>query len=93
MNVMCPVCNSFQALQAACRHCGGWMEDAGKLSDYYGDYSPYRPIDDAKQTNGLPDLAQHLCVHVAWCPSCRREQRVAVREVTDVELYALEQGG
>lgn len=91
MNVICPVCNCFWSLHAVCPLCGEYLEDAGRLADYFGDYSPYREIDDAKRTNGLPDLVQQLCVHVAWCPNCRQERRVAIPEVTDADVYAMQQ--
>lgn len=77
---LCPVCNGMAALAAACPACGHRLDDAGRLYDYYGDYSPYRPIDDAKLTNGIPDLARHLCIHVGWCPACRREYPLWVQE-------------
>ena len=33
------------------------------LSDLLADYSPYRPIDDMKRTDGLNDLHSHRCPH------------------------------
>lgn len=91
MNAICPVCNSLRSFRTPCPHCGAYLEDAGRLSDYVGDYSPYRSIDDAKRTNGLPDLALQLCVHVAWCPHCRAEWRVAIPEMTDAEWFSMQQ--
>jgi hypothetical protein len=86
VNHLCPVCNGLAGLYAGCPDCGRSMEDTGRLYDYYGDYSPYMPIDESKLSNGLPDREQHLCVHVAWCPSCRQEQRLAIPEWTDADL-------
>jgi hypothetical protein len=86
VNHICPICNGMAGLQAQCAACGHLLDDAGRLYDYYGDYSPYRPIDDGKQANGYPDLAQHLCIHVGWCPACRQEQLLAIHEWTDAEL-------
>lgn len=80
LNTMCPVCNGLTGFQALCPSCGQFMQDAGRLYDYYGAYSPYRPIDDAKLTNGIPDLQQHLCIHVGWCDSCQQEARVSIQE-------------
>ncbi|WP_421617498.1 hypothetical protein ACAF76_003790 [Brevibacillus sp. TJ4] len=80
MNDICPVCNGFSSLRAACTTCSGPLEDGGRLYDYYGDYSPYREIDDAKLTNGYPDLRLHQCLHLCWCPACESEQIVTVRE-------------
>ncbi|MBO8163397.1 MAG: hypothetical protein H0Z34_06710 [Brevibacillus sp.] len=87
MNLICPVCNGLLTMRATCRRCSGALHDMGRLSDYYGDYSPYRPIDDGKRTNGMPDLAQHVCVHLGWCPACHEEERIAVAEMTDDEVY------
>jgi hypothetical protein len=80
MNHLCPICNGFFRFSVACPACGGALADAGRLYDYYGDYSPYLEIDDAKGSNGLPDRMNHVCIHVGWCSSCRREQRINVPE-------------
>lgn len=80
MNVLCPVCNGFASLQATCTRCTRPLEDGGRLYDYYGDYSPYREIEDAKLDNGCPDQQLHLCLHMCWCPRCKAEQTVAVEE-------------
>lgn len=90
MSHICPVCNGFSRLDASCPACGHALDDSGRLYDYYGDYSPYRPIDDAKLSNGLSDLRLHLCMHVAWCPVCRKEQQVAVQEYSEQEIYMRE---
>jgi hypothetical protein len=81
LSYLCPVCNGLDQLQASCRSCGGAAEDCGKASDYYGPYSPYRPIDELKLTNGFPDLAQHQCYHALYCPSCDSTQLHAVDEI------------
>jgi len=88
MNGVCPLCNGLSNLLAACVNCGHALEDRGRLYDYYGDYSPYRPIDDSKLTNGLPDLHHHVCLHVGWCPRCLQEQRLAIKEWDDQEIMA-----
>jgi hypothetical protein len=80
MNGLCPVCNGFSPLQAACPRCAHPLEDGGRLYDYYGDYSPYREIDDAKLDNGYPDQQLHLCLHLCWCPHCQTERIAAVQE-------------
>lgn len=82
MNVHCPVCNGLQDLLAECR-CGGYLTDGGRSSDYFGPYSPYRPIDDMKMTNGLPDLANHQCFHAVFCERCGFSGLVAVAERRD----------
>lgn len=80
MNHLCPICNGLARLAAECQKCGGQLVDEGRLYDYYGDYSPYREIDDAKMDNGLPDRLNHLCIHAGWCPVCRSQQSVFVQE-------------
>lgn len=82
MSHLCPVCNGFEALREQCSRCQQALLDGGRLYDYYGDYSPYREIDDAKLDNGFPDLLQHQCLHACWCPVCRAERTVAVQEWT-----------
>ncbi|GAB7388827.1 hypothetical protein BSNK01_26650 [Bacillaceae bacterium] len=71
--MICPVCNGLASLGARCPHCKERMIDGGRLGDYYGDYSPYREIDDLKATNGYPDLRNGECWHLAFCPRCRRD--------------------
>ncbi|MFM1654897.1 hypothetical protein ACI7RC_22790 [Brevibacillus sp. B_LB10_24] len=86
MDSLCPVCNGFTDMQATCPACNQMIQDAGKLSDLYGKYSPYRPIDALKQTNGIAhDLADRTCVHVGWCPACREEFIYHVGEWTGVD--------
>lgn len=80
MQHICPYCNALATFQAACSQCGQNLTDTGRLADYYGDYSPYREIDDSKLTNGYNDLANALCIHVGWCEHCHREQLLAIRE-------------
>jgi len=70
MSYICPVCNGLLALNAACPHCSGPMRDGGRVEDYYGPYSPYRPIDDMKMAAGFADAAHDSCVHYLFCPSC-----------------------
>ncbi|WP_255298455.1 hypothetical protein [Brevibacillus dissolubilis] len=82
MNFMCPICNGFTELQVTCESCGSKLDDQGRLLDYFGDYSPYRPFDDLKRTDGYPDVSSHLCPHVATCPACRLEQVIMIQEAT-----------
>ncbi len=91
MNRVCPVCNGLSAFHAVCQECSRPLDDSGRIYDYYGDYSPYREIDDSKLTNGMVDLQYHLCVHVGWCRSCRREQPVSVLEWDDSQLFTQSQ--
>ncbi|WP_232696819.1 hypothetical protein [Brevibacillus daliensis] len=80
MNTICPVCNGFSRLLATCDHCHKYLQDKGRLSDYQGDYSPYRPIDDLKLSNGYKDAADHLCLHLCFCAGCGCEQVLPVKE-------------
>ncbi|MGG1663002.1 hypothetical protein [Brevibacillus sp. NRS-1366] len=82
MNHLCPVCNGLAALHENCPRCGQQMTDAGRLYDYYGAYSPYREIDDAKMDNGVRDRLHHQCQHTGWCPNCQEERTVVVEEWT-----------
>jgi predicted nucleic-acid-binding Zn-ribbon protein len=70
LSSMCPVCNGLQALHSSCPKCGTSAADDGRLNDYLGPYSPYRPIDDVGLTNGFLDVHRQQCTHVAHCPSC-----------------------
>lgn len=56
------------------------MEDAGKIENFYGPYSPYEDTTQIRMTNGLPDLAKEQCLHVASCPTCGIQEKVAITE-------------
>ncbi|WP_124726680.1 hypothetical protein [Staphylospora marina] len=71
---VCPVCNGLDVFRAGCPKCGHELADAGRVLDLFGDYSPYRPIDDLKMTDGLHDLESHRCPHQIWCPSCGHKE-------------------
>ncbi|MFD1425810.1 uncharacterized protein (DUF983 family) [Kroppenstedtia sanguinis] len=66
----CPVCNGFSSLDVSCPNCGEWMEDQGRLFDFLAPYSPYRPIDDLKRTEGMTDWEIYQCSHRLHCPHC-----------------------
>ncbi|TVY10515.1 hypothetical protein [Paenibacillus cremeus] len=80
MSYVCEVCNGMTALTVECQSCHAPANDQGKLSDYYGPYSPYRPADELKAANGFEDLASHQCIHVAFCPQCANTFYSAVQE-------------
>jgi hypothetical protein len=67
---ICDVCNGMAALASICPECNQLADDQGKLSDFYGPYSPYRSIDELNATNGFEDLDQHRCTHLAYCSNC-----------------------
>jgi hypothetical protein len=66
----CPVCNGFSALSMPCPKCAAPLMDNGRLSDLLSAYSPYRPIDDLKMTDGWIDIATHRCPHHIICNAC-----------------------
>jgi hypothetical protein len=78
---VCPVCNGFSALRAVCPICGTSLRDAGRVMDLYGNYSPYRPIDDLKMTDGMIDLSTHDCPHQVWCQKCGFSEVRMIREI------------
>jgi predicted RNA-binding Zn-ribbon protein involved in translation (DUF1610 family) len=80
---MCPVCNGLQSISFACPQCRTKMADEGRVDDYLGPYSPYRPIDDLKLTNGYTDLSTHQCVHSLSCPQCGKQLTRSVQEWHD----------
>ncbi len=88
MAFICPVCNGFTPLGARCRSCGRPLEDAGRLYDFYGDYSPYQPIEDAKLSNGMADSIGHLCLHLGWCTVCRSQHLLPIREWSESQVFA-----
>lgn len=77
---VCPLCNGIRSLDRTCSRCGGPLTDGGRLDDYLGPYSPYRPIDDLKLTNGYPDLAEHTCIHTVYCGKCGLSEPLQVKE-------------
>lgn len=78
---VCPVCNGFKTLISLCPNCGQSLDDQGRLFDFFSDYSPYRPIDDLKKTDHLPDLANHLCPHQVICSSCNYTDIQLIQEI------------
>lgn len=80
MSYYCPVCNGLQSMSVLCPACRQAARDFGRTDDFLGPYSPYRPIDDLKLTNGFPDLINHECVHLMYCENCRNSFMVNVKE-------------
>ncbi|MBA4542077.1 hypothetical protein H1164_04070 [Thermoactinomyces daqus] len=79
----CPVCNGFSALSILFPKCTTPLMDYGRFSDLLGDYSPYRPIDDLKMTDGWIDVATHRCPHHLFCPACGFSD---VEMVSEIEI-------
>lgn len=49
------------------------MVDAGKIQDYYDDYSPYLAQDIYQDGYDSNDSEQ--CVHLFACPNCHYDKR------------------
>jgi hypothetical protein len=82
-NIMsiCPLCNGLRNVAVYCSHCQKQMEDKGKVTDYFDDYSPYMDIDMMKLVDGYPKtLIRHECVHLFYCPHCRQEEVRFIKE-------------
>jgi hypothetical protein len=56
------------------------MRDLGRYFDALGPYSPYRPIDHMKMTDGWFDFVTHLCPHRIFCSCCHRTDVLMVEE-------------
>ena len=52
---ICPLCNGLTELSLVCPNCSHFMQDQGRLADFFDDYSPYMPIDLMKLEDGFPD--------------------------------------
>lgn len=83
----CPACNGLAQITALCPQCTQLMEDYGRYSAYFMDYSPYREIDDMNMTDGYVDVSTHQCVHLMFCSSCQGQYPMAVSEWTEREAY------
>ena len=77
---ICPLCNGLITLVKRCPSCYGEMEDEGKIENFYGPYSPYEDVTQLSMTNGFPDLAMEQCFHLAFCPACGMQEKVAIKE-------------
>lgn len=72
---VCTVCNSMTAVRKECPNCGRQMVDAGKIQDYYDDYSPY--LDQDIYQDGYDHSDSDQCVHLFACPNCHYDKRLA----------------
>lgn len=80
--LLCPVCNGLNQLNARCPQCGEDLNDQGPVQHFYGPYSAYRPIEDIKKTNGFSDMENGQCIHLTVCTLCDQEIYTAVSELT-----------
>ncbi len=72
----CRVCNGTERLNRRCPQCADEtnMRDLGPVDEYYGADSPYEEAGE-----DMTEAASSGCVHVCRCPSCGREETVAIR--------------
>lgn len=78
---ICPICNGYGSVTVSCPKCSQIMDDQGKISDYFDDYSPYMEIDLMKLEDGFPtNYSESQCVHLYKCPNCGEEQAQFIQE-------------
>ncbi|HLT55130.1 MAG TPA: hypothetical protein VK057_03405 [Bacillota bacterium] len=68
----CPLCNGFSEWNIQCTNCSDIMEDLGKVSDYFDDYSPYLDLDKEVWQENTVDHDEQ-CTHLYYCPTCGEE--------------------
>jgi hypothetical protein len=83
-NYVCPVCNGFEIINQPCPACNTSLADYGPISYLYANYSPYRPIDDLKKTDGFFDVSTHQCPHLLFCETCTYQVIWMVQEIKKV---------
>ncbi|HLT56330.1 MAG TPA: hypothetical protein VK057_09525 [Bacillota bacterium] len=78
---VCPLCNGLETIRIQCPQCQSPMEDQGKITDYFDDYSPYLDIEIMKVTDGNPrSLEEHQCLHYFYCSRCKYEEIKGIQE-------------
>jgi hypothetical protein len=80
LSYACPVCNGFISFPFRCPGCGVPLTDGGRFQDLLAAYSPYRPIEEMKRTDGWIDQSTHHCPHQATCSQCGYEGVMFVKE-------------
>jgi len=81
---VCPVCNSLTVVKKSCPNCGRLMSDAGRIYDYYDDYSPYLAQDIYQ--DGYSGNDGNCCVHLFACPYCHYDHRLTFRKEEGQQL-------
>ena len=72
MSMICPLCNGLRNLQAhICPECGDDMQDKGRVSMFFGPYSPYEEL---RMTNS----SDEKCVHLFSCSKCGKNFRMEI---------------
>jgi len=78
---ICPVCNGLREVYLLCTDCGEPMLEAGRLIDFFDDYSPYMEIDLMKLEDGYPDTnSGEKCPHLYKCPACQKDEVIFIKE-------------
>jgi len=75
MDWVCPLCNGLWKEAVYCANCQKTMKDRGKVSDYYGPYSPYEELDQLSAKLGENPL---LCQHLFYCECCGNDKRIDI---------------
>ncbi|WP_249872114.1 hypothetical protein [Oceanobacillus saliphilus] len=77
---VCPLCNGFETVTIECSGCSSILEDQGKITDYFDDYSAYMDIDIMKLFDGDPQsLESKACLHYFYCANCQQEETRAMK--------------
>ncbi len=78
---LCPLCNGLGEKTKQCPNCQTIMQDVGKVTDYFDDYSAYMDIEIMKLYDGhKSSLEDHLCLHYFLCPNCQRQETDSIQE-------------
>lgn len=78
MDLVCPQCNGLLEKRISCPRCRGMMQDRGKVSDYYGPYSPYEEVDELSAKLGENPL---FCTHLFYCEHCAEDKRIDIHKI------------
>lgn len=79
--IMCPLCNGIETVTIPCPKCNTNMDDRGKATDYFDDYSAYMDIDLMKMVDGDPNSHRNqYCLHYFVCPNCYYEETKGIKE-------------
>ncbi|WP_156288668.1 hypothetical protein [Oceanobacillus salinisoli] len=80
----CPLCNGVETAAVECPNCQATLEDQGKITDYFDDYSAYMDIDMMKMFDGnRKSLEDHECLHYFYCTNCQHEETRTISDSAD----------
>lgn len=79
----CPLCNGLTTIVYPCKAChNNYMDDFGKVMDYYDDYSAYLETDIQKETDGDPQSVNlSICKHLLSCSQCGKDEVISIHEM------------